>query len=592
MQGRPHLSRRRPPAALVVATLALSCGSGDDSDGPERIDVGRSDLVALDVGTFRVSPTNGEGVDVEFDVDSSVLSTVVVAAPAGERVTVIATELRDPAGERLLQIDTSTIDAVLPSLYASSVRAYPFLGPGPFALLYPGSPAHASREGTYLARYKVFGNGAQDVHFFTLQKRRSAGSDEPSGGKLPVTFWFAENDFLDAASAGAGDARAQPFLDALAELRRIYESAGIELGTPSYRDLPADAAQRFSVIEGDEFNEIFSSVDTSVSPGLNYFLVDSIEVSANGGTVVGLANGIPGPPSLPGLPGGGVVVSLITLEGDPTLVGQVMAHEGGHYLGLMHTSERDGTLFDLLDDTPQCAAADYDLDGDDLVEATECASEGGANNLMFWSAEGRPELVTAAQRFVLLRNPMVDTSVATTPAPKSTAAHASRPIATTPGPDLSIRARLLRAFSGYETLPSQHELERLGAPEELVPALVELSRDEVELPHKRVNALASLRFFADVAGVRNELVTRASDPSTPRHLRRTAVRALAAAYGDDSLATLAPLLDNPDADLRGTAVRALSALGSARSRELLERRASVEADPNVRRSLRRALPQR
>ncbi|HEU4406471.1 MAG TPA: hypothetical protein VFS43_14495 [Polyangiaceae bacterium] len=410
MRRTSRSSRRRPPAAAFAALLALGCGSTEADDGPEPIDVGRGDLVALDVGTFKVSSTGGDGVDVEFDVGGDVLSTVVVAAPAGDGVTVVATELRDPGGERLLRLDTSNVDAVLPSLYASKVRAYPFLGPGPFALLFPGSPDQPAREGTYLARYKVFGNDAQDVRFFTVQKRRQAGAGEPASGKLPVTFWFAENDFLDAASAAAGDARARPFLDALAELERIYGSAGIELGAPSYRALPDEAARRFSVVEGDEFDELFSSVDTSETPGLNYFLVDSLEISSGGGTVVGLANGIPGPPALRGLPGGGVVVSLLTLEIDPILVGQVMAHEGGHYLGLMHTTERDGTLFDLLDDTPECAASGYDVDGDQLVEAAECASGGGADNLMFWSADGKPERVSAGQRFVLLRSPTVDTS--------------------------------------------------------------------------------------------------------------------------------------------------------------------------------------
>jgi hypothetical protein len=402
--------RRRPSAAIFAATLALGCGSDDGSDGPSTLDVGRADLVAQDIGTFRVSPTSGDGVDVEFDVDPSVLSTVIVAAPTGDRVTVVATELRDPGGERLLRLDTSDVDAVLPSLYASRVRAYPFLGPGPFALLYPGSPGHLSRDGKYFARYKVFGNDAQDVRFFTVQKRRPAGAGEPSGGKLPVTFWFAENEFLDAASAAAGDARSQPFFQAVAELERIYATAGISLGPQIFRDLPGEAARRFSVVDGDEFDELFASVDSAESPGLNFFLVESLELSAGGGTVVGLANGIPGPPALPGLPGGGVVVSLITLEFEPSLVGQVMAHEGGHYLGLMHTTERDGTLFDLLDDTPGCAASDHDVDGNDLVEASECTADGGADNLMFWSADGKPEQVTAGQRFVLLRNPMVDTS--------------------------------------------------------------------------------------------------------------------------------------------------------------------------------------
>ncbi|HEU4406470.1 MAG TPA: HEAT repeat domain-containing protein [Polyangiaceae bacterium] len=179
------------------------------------------------------------------------------------------------------------------------------------------------------------------------------------------------------------------------------------------------------------------------------------------------------------------------------------------------------------------------------------------------------------------------------PPPQPAAAPDPKPLAEAPPvSDATLRARLRAAFGGYETAPERRELEGLAGAERLVPALIELAGDRGEPPHKRSNALASLRFFAGVPGARAELEARAGDPAAPRYLRRTAARALAAAYGDDALATLGPLLGDPDPDLRDAAVRALGALGSVRSRALLEGRASVEADPNVRLSLRRALPQR
>jgi HEAT repeat protein len=603
--------RRSPPVALLTAALALGCGSssstsdGDDDDN--AINVGRSDLEVSNIGVTSVNPTNRTGFKVEFDVDGDTLSTVIVAAPTSDQVAVAATELTDPAGNYLLRLDLSDADAVLPSLYDSAVRAYPFLGPGPFALLYPGSPDHPSRPGTYAARYHVFEQAPKDVQFFAIQKRRPAGGAEPKAGKLPITFWFAQNDLVDAD----GGADAKLFRQAVDELTRIYASAGIEVGSPTYRNLPADAARRFSVVDANEFGELFTSVDTSSTPGLNFFVVSELELDSEGGVVVGLANGIPGPPALPGLPGGGVVVSLVALEFDPTLVGQIMAHEGGHYLGLMHTTERTGTIFDLLEDTPQCPASEYDTDGDDAVDDEECAPSGGSSNLMFWSADGRPQQVSADQGFVLLRNPMVDTSVAAAQAtaasrPAAPAAApaglrppalalssaASNPLATTANADAALRARLRRAFGGYDSRPDKPALERLADADRLVPALVELAADANEPPYKRANALASLRFFAAQAGARAELSARAADAGSPRLFRRTAARALAAAYGDDALATLAPLLEHADPDLRETVVRAVGAVRSARSRELLASRAPVEADPNVRLSLSRALPRR
>ncbi|HEU4539227.1 MAG TPA: hypothetical protein VFS00_34135, partial [Polyangiaceae bacterium] len=146
---RPPLPLRRfATTALFAVAPALGCGSTSSDEGPHAIDVGRSDLEAIDVGVYRVDPAGGDGgVDIEFDVDASVLSTVIVAAPEGDGVTVLATEVRDPGGERLLDLDTSDVDAILPSLYQAQVRAYPFLGPGPFALLFPGTNDRAA-EGT------------------------------------------------------------------------------------------------------------------------------------------------------------------------------------------------------------------------------------------------------------------------------------------------------------------------------------------------------------------------------------------------------------------------------------------------------------
>jgi HEAT repeats len=611
------LRRLATTAFLAAVAPTLGCGSKSSDDGPHPIDVGRADLEAVNVGVYRVKPpTNGnatedDGVDIEFDVDATVLSTVIVAAPEGGNVTVLATELRAPGGELLLDLDTSSTDAILPSLYQARVRAYPFLGPGPFALLFPGTTDQAT-AGTYRAHYNVFGRDPQNVRFFTVQKKSLVGAAAPTSGQLPVTIWFAENSYLDADDVKANEPSAQSFLAAFDEFERIYANAGITVGTPTFRNLPAAPARRFSVVDADEFGDLFSSVDTSETPGLNFFLVESLEIGASGGVAVGLANGIPGPPALPGMPGGGVAVSLITLDVAPKLVGQVMAHEGGHYLGLMHTSERDGTLFDLLADTPECDADKFDLDRNRSVEVEECGLEGGANNLMFWSADATPEKVTPNQSSVLLRNPMVDTSRAvgatnTTSSPN--ASHGSNgakpPFAaldaaapalapglapTPPSGGQGLRTRLARAFSGYETSPDKTALERLASADQLVPALIELATDPSESPHKRANAIASLRFFADVGAARAELFARASDASALPMVRRSAVRALVSAYGDEALSAVAPLLAQADADLRQTAVKALGAAGSPRARELLERHAAVEGDANVKLALRRALP--
>jgi hypothetical protein len=83
-------------------------------------------------------------------------------------------------------------------------------------------------------------------------------------------------------------------------------------------------------------------------------------------------------------------------------------HESGHFMSLPHTTESDGAGFDIFDDTPECAAADFDGDDDGFVDDIECDIEGGANNLMFWSGEPEyaPYILSDAQAWVLRRHPL------------------------------------------------------------------------------------------------------------------------------------------------------------------------------------------
>ncbi len=60
----------------------------------------------------------------------------------------------------------------------------------------------------------------------------------------------------------------------------------------------------------------------------------------------------------------------------------MLSHESGHFLGLYHTTEADGSHIEPITDTPMC----FDDDGDGFVSPMECPS--GATNLMFWGGVG------------------------------------------------------------------------------------------------------------------------------------------------------------------------------------------------------------
>jgi hypothetical protein len=144
--------------------------------------------------------------------------------------------------------------------------------------------------------------------------------------------------------------------------------------------------------------------------GLNFFFVDEITTGQAGFIILGIAAGIPGIPVLQGNNTSGVAVSTVAIDpsfglGGAAGVGSTMAHEGGHWLGLYHTTEQPGTLHDPLPDTVECNAS-KDRDGSGYVDAGECSGS-GSQYLMFWEAAVEARDISPNQAYVLLRNPAV-----------------------------------------------------------------------------------------------------------------------------------------------------------------------------------------
>jgi|GEM_PF-6383366 len=137
---------------------------------------------------------------------------------------------------------------------------------------------------------------------------------------------------------------------------------------------------------------------------INLFIID--DYADEPGTL-GEAGGIPGPLGLQGVDGAGVIVALDGHRmGDGSLdvatMGETMAHEVGHQVGLFHTTESDGSSTESISDTADCpGSAD---DGDGYFTAEECADYDG-RNFMFWVTGGfTQDEVSAEQALVLSRS--------------------------------------------------------------------------------------------------------------------------------------------------------------------------------------------
>lgn len=137
-----------------------------------------------------------------------------------------------------------------------------------------------------------------------------------------------------------------------------------------------------------------------------YFIQDFNEVGT-----LGIAAGTPGPNGVEGTAASGVILSVDThLDGDgntllTSMLGETMAHEVGHQLGLFHTSEADGAEHDGIADTPQCGV-EYDADGDGELTAEECVDAGG-RNFMFWTAGEFAQADVSPTQAAVLRDNVV-----------------------------------------------------------------------------------------------------------------------------------------------------------------------------------------
>jgi hypothetical protein len=198
------------------------------------------------------------------------------------------------------------------------------------------------------------------------------------------------------ADGAATDAR---WTVALAQANRVLQSAGIVLEVETYVDAEPSIATRYAVLR--EFDEVLELVATSQWPGLtpdsrlvlNVFVIQVFAVPA-AGEVLGVSAGIPGAAGVHGTRASGVVVSI---RDDATLLGNVLAHEAGHFLGLFHTTEVYGRASDPLPDTPICSESGWS-------NPRNCP---GAGNLMFPYAQPGATEVTEDQAAVLRSNPLV-----------------------------------------------------------------------------------------------------------------------------------------------------------------------------------------
>jgi hypothetical protein len=185
---------------------------------------------------------------------------------------------------------------------------------------------------------------------FTITSRND---NNLNSGTLQMNIFRVGEVALEASSRTAID-------QAIVEARNILSSsAGIglriqefEISGPITLPLPSDGDRLY-----------LDASNRAPSPAVNIFIGGDIG-GGSSGTTLGIAAGIPGPP-MPSRKSG-VAISLFAGAGsngrfdreDIRLLGETIAHESGHQMGLFHPVDFSGSVViatDPINDTEECS---------------------------------------------------------------------------------------------------------------------------------------------------------------------------------------------------------------------------------------------
>jgi hypothetical protein len=366
-------------AWLLTACGQAARGAEPDAGPPWTADAGAHEDAAVpmearigeDYWAWSDVPVPESGiVQVRFALPQEARSFVLTATSARPAYIALMA-LIGPEGEVLFDRRTMDNNPFEPA--ARENLEDPF----PLSVLFPSASGLSVQPGTYTARLGVLSNGPEDdaqrLDVDVVWQRAT------NPRRLRLNLWLAP----DAPLSPDALARDPTWTEGLSQLRTIFTSAGIELDPLEVSELDGALGALDALDEQAGLVALRQALEQERTEGLDVVLV--ARIAAEGRTVRGKTSGIPGPPAHPELRRRGMVVlSLEALPNSPLRLAEAIAHEVGHYLGLRHTTEMDGSRHDDLADTPECPyelASFRSASGVLLLSAEDCADYDGTNLL-------------------------------------------------------------------------------------------------------------------------------------------------------------------------------------------------------------------
>lgn len=361
---------------LGPVVLLVGC-AGDPAE--------KDGLVPEDLGTVVLNDTGGY-IEQDIVIPEGAVSTMAWCGGWGDAALGAVWTLTDAAGAAVYSGDAPDAGGFRSDFLDDLVPA-----------LLPVTPKILPTAGTWHVQWFVGGGNDGSAECGVVHRTGTVSS----AAAIRVAFVFVG---VLGADAAADDPNWQA---AVGELEAEWATAGIE-ATFDYADFAGDTA-KYTVVDItdddlSELNDLLRTSDPEDDATITFFVVEDIANSSTGSSILGLSAGPPGAAGVHGTSKSGVVVSAADLASAPTDVGRIMAHEGGHFLGLFHTTEKDGSRFDPLDDTPECGT-ENDANGDGTMNTVECAAD-GSDNMMWWTLTPDTATTSDDQGFVLRSNPV------------------------------------------------------------------------------------------------------------------------------------------------------------------------------------------